>query len=157
MKRRSQFMAFLLLVVFISISLQGKDPVVQSLWTDTPIKLDAVADDWASVSMNKNKSTKVNYAFKNDGNFLYVYFTFTDMKYVSSLRQTGMSVWINVDGRKKRKFGLKLSKITLTADAWIAQLEKAQGDSWHDNVAPAFQCQQAGFPEADIHHTAPPL
>jgi len=96
-------------------------------WIDTPVKIDGSEQDWAEENLIHFKKFDVDYAFKNDGNYLFSVFIFRDPEYLSSIRQTGMTLWLNPEGKKKKYYGIRFQQLILTAEKYIQLLESQQG------------------------------
>jgi hypothetical protein len=104
---------------------KDKDKIFESAWTAAPVQIDGAATDWAPESLFLWKDFNINFGFKNDANFLYLVSIFNDPKYVSSLAQTGMYLWINAEGKDKKIHGLHLYQKAITAEQLIAEMEKS--------------------------------
>jgi hypothetical protein len=130
MKRIVLVKEILLLLMILTISLSGfsKEKEIKSLWAASSIKIDGFKDDWAKVAFANEKKTKIDYAFKNDAENLYVLFIFKDPKYLSSISATGMTFWFNSEGKKKKNYGIKFMQKRISADALISRLEKEKGE-----------------------------
>lgn len=111
---------------FLLVSLatvQAKDAQVVSRWVASPPKLDGLSDDWPSEMMNFEKSVSVDYAFRNDGQNLYILFVFKDPKFLSSIEATGLSIYANTLNKKNKDVGLRFLKKVVTPDELIATME----------------------------------
>ena len=65
--------------------------------------IDGKADEWAPEALETEKSVDVAYGFKNDDKNLYLFFKFNDAKkYMSSIEQTGFTLWVNPKARRRR-------------------------------------------------------
>lgn len=119
----------LLLLTILTISFSGfsKEKVVKSFWASSSVKIDGFKDDWAEVALANEKKVKVDYAFKNDAENLYVLYIFNDPKYLSSISMTGITLWFNPEGKKKKNYGLKFIQKQISADALISRTEKEMG------------------------------
>lgn len=113
-----------LAIVFVALA---KEKSVDSIWAVSPLKIDGLADDWESDPFHVEKKVKTEYAFRNDSDSLYVFFKFNDAKYLSSIEITGMVLWIDIEGKKNKDIGVKFTKKKISADEFIAVLEKQQG------------------------------
>jgi hypothetical protein len=116
-----------LLVITIVFVARAKEKSVDSIWAASSLKVDGLADDWQSDPFHVEKKVKVEYAFRNDSDSLYVFFKFNDAKYLSSIEITGMVLWIDIEGKKNKDIGVKFTKKKISADEFIAILEKKQG------------------------------
>jgi hypothetical protein len=103
----------------------SKDVVVQSVWAATPVNIDGSNTDWQGDALTLFKKTKVDYAFRNDSENLYVLFIFKDpRKFMTTINETGMTIWLNTEGVNKKNYGIKFQIKTVTADNYIALLER---------------------------------
>ena len=117
---------FILTLTFL-FPLMAKDVVVQSQWTSQPVNIDGNSQDWAPEILNKWNKFKVDYGFINDGNNLYGIIILNDRNYWSTISQTGLTVWINLEGKKKKKIGVHYRLRQVSAKEMVAILEKKEG------------------------------
>jgi len=127
MANKNHFPWLVLVLGIFSVMAAAKTAQVQSRWQKTPLKIDGDISDWLAPSFNAEKSVQVDYAFGNDAENLYLIFVFKDQKYLSSLAQTGFTIWFNDQGKKKKTLGVRFQKKTLSAAELIAVLEKKNG------------------------------
>jgi hypothetical protein len=130
MVRKTTFVKeILLLILVLTISFLGfsKEKELKSHWVSSPVRIDGSTNDWAENDLAGWKKGKVDYAFKNDAENLYVLFMFRDPKYLSSISATGLTVWFNSEGKKKKYYGIKFMQKRISADALISRLEKEKG------------------------------
>lgn len=104
-----------------------KDETVQSAWAASPVTVDASNADWQAETMNLMKKFGIDYAFKNDGKYLYVLFNFKDRKFMSTVQVTGLTLWFNTEGSDKKTYGINFKERRVNADELIAILERQQG------------------------------
>ncbi len=105
----------------------AKTAQVQSRWQEGQLKIDGDVLDWGTSSFSCEKAVKVDYAFANDMAYLYLLFIFNDLKYVSSIAQTGMTIWFNTDGKKKKTLGVRFRRKRIPAATVVAIMEKKSG------------------------------
>jgi hypothetical protein len=117
-------LAVAFLTLALAVPFLAKDKIVESRWTATPIQVDGSNAEWVGDPLELEKGVAVNYAFKNDAEYLYIYMLFNDPKFLSSIDQTGMTVWINAEDKDKRVYGLRFYRKPVTPDQLIEQLEK---------------------------------
>ncbi len=130
MRRKTTFVKeILLLLLVLTISFLGFSKVkeLKSHWVSSPVRIDGSTNDWAENDLAGWKKGKVDYAFKNDAENLYILFIFRDPKYLSSISATGLTVWFNSEGKKKKYYGIKFMQKRISADALISRLEKEKG------------------------------
>jgi hypothetical protein len=105
----------------------AKEKLVNSLWCAIPLKLDGVAAEWKGVQTTPEDKVQVDYAFMNDADYLYILFVFKDPEYLSSISQTGMTIYTSVEDKKKKDFGINFIQKRISAQEYLAMLEKQQG------------------------------
>jgi len=124
-------LAEILLSVFIilifSLTAFSKREITKSTWLSSRLNIDGLSDDWGEVTLSFEKKVSVDYAFKNDAENLFVLFIFKDPKYLTSINATGMTVWFNTEGRKKKNYGITFIKKKVSADFYISYLEQQRG------------------------------
>lgn len=129
MKKQVFFKTFLLFFLILALSLTGfsKSEKIASNWVVFPLTIDGSYDEWGDDALNFEKKVGVNYTFRNDAENLFILFIFKDPKYLSSISATGMTLWFNTEGKKKKKYGITFTKKQVSADAFISILEKQKG------------------------------
>lgn len=118
---------FSLLVLAVCLAGFSKEKTIASIWRGSPLSIDGKDDDWEGGTLSFEKKFEVDYAFKNDAENLYVLFVFKDPLFLSTIKDTGITLWINTEGKKKKKYGVTFKMIQLSADALISILEKQKG------------------------------
>jgi len=127
MKRGNRAFGCVLAVAVLPLLLQAKVPQAECRWQKSPLAIDGEIGDWTAPFFLTEKSVQVDYAFASDANNLYVLFIFKDPKYLSSIAQTGLTVWFNGEGKKKGELGVRFEKKLLAAADMIAVMEKKSG------------------------------
>lgn len=112
------------LTVFLLWGWALSKDVVKSSWTAVPPAIDGVSSDWTGAAFLTEKGVKLDYAFMNDGDFLYVLLTFKDPKFLSNIEATGINIYFNTEGKKKTDRGIRFYKRKVTGDEVIAIMEK---------------------------------
>lgn len=130
MSKISFFKIFLSFFFVLIFSLQGfsKEEIISSHWAASPLTIDGSDDDWESEALNFEKKVDVDFAFRNDAENLYILFIFKEPKYLSSIDETGMTLWFDTEGKKKKNYGLTFIKKQVPADVFISLLEQQKGD-----------------------------
>ena len=116
------FMILSLLSVVIA-----KEKQFTSNWTTVPLKIDGMSADWGDDTLNHEKKVKVDFAFRNNSDYFYILFVFTDQKFLTSINQTGMTLYFNSEGKKKKDYGIRFYQKRISPDGYIAMLEKQSG------------------------------
>lgn len=128
MKKILKTACLFFMIASISATSFAKEDLYQSKWLKEKIIMDGSDDDWSKEMMQTYKDFGVDYAFKNNGNYLLAIFVFRDKEYLTSVKQSGIMVWLNAEGKKKKHYGIRFRNIRLTADQYIELLEKQKGE-----------------------------
>lgn len=115
-----------LAVVILLPAVWAKDEAA-SQWINTPIQVDGLEQEWAADDLINQKKLSVDYGFKNDGSYLYSVFIFNDLEYLSTIGQTGMTLWLNPEGKKKKNYGIRFQQLAVPAEKYIQLLENQGG------------------------------
>lgn len=126
-KQLKNVLAILCFILTVVFQVSAKEKIVESLWATSPLEIDGFVSEWSGDSLSFEKKAKVDYAFRNDADFLYVFFRFNDVKYLSTIETTGITLWIDTQEKKKKNLGLNFTKKRFSTEDYIAYLEKHQG------------------------------
>jgi hypothetical protein len=107
-----------------SLSAISKEETAMSGWAAAAPAIDGQADDWAGVPRGLDKSTRVEYAFRNDAENLYGLCVFKDPKFLSTIKATGLIVYFDTSGKREKERGIRFIQKTVGADELLATLEK---------------------------------
>jgi len=118
----------LIAVLVAAVPYFAKDKIIESKWAAMPLQIDGQTAEWAQDVLETSKSEQVSYAFKNDANYLYVLFIFNESKTLSSISATGMTFWINTEGKEKKNYGMRFYPKTITGEMLVKDMEK-QGET----------------------------
>ncbi len=132
-------------LVFLAIGLLwgwalAKD-VVKSSWAAAPPAIDGISGDWTGAAFLTEKGVKVDYAFMNDDNNLYVVLAFKDPKFLSSIENTGINVYFNTEGKKNTDQGIRFYRKKVTGDEVIVIMER-RGEILTDQDRASLQGQK---------------
>ena len=128
----------------------AKEITVDSMWTESPVNIDASNQDWTEAVLHSEKKYKVDCSFKNDMDNLYVLFVFKDPNFLSTVQATGMTLWFNTIDRKKKEYGINFGIRKVTADVLIAVLEKQKGPLPEEEKAKIKSTPQYFMYRADV-------
>ena len=133
MKHKKIMYSFFLCFVVLALCIPGisAEKIVQSQWTATAPTIDGSNSDWEGGTLTLYKKAKVDYAFRNDADNLYVIFIFNEpsREYLSTIQQSGITLWLNTDGKKKKNYGIRFGIKTVSADNYIQIVEEMMGES----------------------------
>jgi len=115
------------MIFILSLTGFSKTKTVTSSWLSSPLNIDGLSGDWGDAALSFEKKASVDYAFKNDAENLFVLFIFKDPKYLSSIKETGMTLWFNTEGKKKKNYGLTFLRKKISANNYISYLEQQRG------------------------------
>lgn len=127
--RRSIFQIFILAFVVTAFAATGyaADKKYEAKWTAAPITLDASDAEWQDAPYNEEGRFELNYAFKNDSKYLYVLVKFNTPQFLSTIQYGGMTMFLDGQGNKKKDYNIRFLRKQVTADEFIAILEKQKG------------------------------
>jgi len=122
-------------LVFIAILITGaavraaavaaaKDDPVQSVWTAAVPTIDGQDADWTNPVFVEIDDGSVGYSFANDGRNLYILMMIRNPDYKSTIDHSGVTLYFNAEGKKKKNYGILFKKIVIKPDEYIALLEK---------------------------------
>lgn len=119
----------IIFIMILTLSFPGssKEKTIVSNWTAASLNIDGSYDEWGDDVLNSEKKVSVDYAFRNDGETLFILFIFKDPKYLSTINATGMTIWFNTEGKKKKKYGINFIKTRVSPDVFISVLEQQKG------------------------------
>ncbi len=100
------------------------DKAVTGAWAAAPVAIDGSDADWQGVPLVTDEKSGAEFAVRNDGRNLYLLFVFRTRKALTTLEQTGMRVYFNAAGQRKKDLGIHFQRQMLTAEELIADLEK---------------------------------
>jgi hypothetical protein len=134
MKKKRIVSSWLFAFMVLALVAAGfaKDEPVTSQWIATPPSIDGMNTEWGNVSLSTYKKAKIDYAFMNDAENLFMLFIFKDPKFLSSISWTGMTIWLSPQGKKDKDLGIRFVKKEITADDYIAILEEQTGKAVSD-------------------------
>ena len=101
-KRIFTHISLVIFMVVIATIGFPKEKLVESKWAAQLPMIDGLDDDWSGDVMTSEKKVKVDYAVRNDAQNMYVLFIFKDLKYMSTINATGITLYYNTEGKKKK-------------------------------------------------------
>ncbi|MFQ6069464.1 MAG: hypothetical protein ACE5LC_02945 [Candidatus Aminicenantales bacterium] len=64
---------------------------------------------------------------------------------MSTILQTGITLWFNTEGKKKKEYGINFLKKKVTPEVYIAYLEKTRGLLSEGNESSEDEKSSSGF------------
>jgi hypothetical protein len=126
------FLLFFLIAITTALGF-SEEPLIKSSWRSLPLNIDGSPGDWTDVSLSSADKIALDYAFMNDAENLFVIVEFTDRKDMSSINYTGLTMWFNTEGKKKKHYGITFKRKQVTADFYLNYLaEQGQQVSAED-------------------------
>ena len=115
---------FLAVAVLAAPSGAADKKIIESRWAATPVQVDAKTADWAPETLELQKDYDLKYSFQNDADFLFLLFEFNSNKFMSSIDFSGLTLWVNPEGKEKKTYGLHFYRKSVNADQLIQVLER---------------------------------
>jgi len=113
------------LVAAAALSLLAARPLLPQ----TPaVKIDGLTDDWSPLALSRDARSGAEYAFRNDGRYLYVVFIVKDPKSRESIDSTGLVLLAGKARAKKIERGVLFLKRPFPAETYI-RWQESQGAS----------------------------
>lgn len=159
------FLHIFLAVLVLTLFTPGfsAENIVQSKWTTQPPAIDGLDTDWAGDERIPEKKVAVDYAFRNDAQNMYVLFVFNNPKYLSNINVTGITLFYNTEGKKKKDHAYNFILKKVTGEELIAYL-KQRGEVLTEqqmksvdpqNTYNVFMTERTGKKDEEITVTAP--
>lgn len=128
MKLRS---LFLLLIAFIGLGVQAANN--QSMYK-SDVVVDGLNTEWKMPLTKSNKNTGITYEIANDERNIYMIVRVTDTTSIRQIRQNGLEVWINKDGKKTNTTGIIYPMAPdKPKDKRLVSILNADGFTWNIN------------------------
>jgi len=121
---RGFLLGLALLSFILIINLSGQKKVIEAIWAPEPVNIDGNNNDWTEVALNTEKNLAIDYAFRHDGRNLYILFIFNDPKFLSTINNTGLTIYFSPATKKSKDFGLRFTRKNVTGEELIALMEK---------------------------------
>ncbi len=102
----------------------AKEKLVQSTWAAEPAKIDALEEEWSGVALISEEGVGADLAFRNDGDNLYILFIIKNKDFLSTLEATGMTIYYDNLGKKKKDYGLRFFRRQITPDEFMQIIER---------------------------------
>ncbi|MBN1274468.1 MAG: hypothetical protein JXB26_19580 [Candidatus Aminicenantes bacterium] len=124
MKAKKRFVCYLLFGLWLCVFIWAENVSLESQWIVSAIKIDADSSDWMQSLSPAWKKGKVDCSFANDDKNLYFLLVFNDLKYLSSISQTGLKVWLQGGEKNAKDTGFFFIPKIISAEGMINRFEK---------------------------------
>jgi hypothetical protein len=125
----------------------GEDGSVQSGWAASAPKIDGKADEWAGTPLAVWKKGDVQYGFRNDADKLYILLVFRNPKFLSTIAQTGVTLYFGAAGKKDKAYGIHFVRRQVPTAEAIAFIERdrilSEADKTQLLAKPAYNIYDA--------------
>ena len=162
-KRYYSLISFAILLSALTLTGFSGENVVQSKWTAQPPTIDGLDDEWTGDEITSENKMQVDFAVRNDAQNMYVLFIFKDPKYLSSIDATGITLYYNTEGKKKKDHAFHFARKKITGEELLAYLKK-RGEVLSEqqmqaieptNTYSVFMTERVGKKDEEISITAP--
>jgi len=122
-----KILLLLFLIALFPFNSYAEEELIKSQWLSSAVNIDGSLGDWEGIEPYLDEKVKSECALRNNNDTLFILFVLKDPKYFSTIKTTGLTIWFNTDGSKKKNYGVNfLSKMVSAAD-YIASLEQQRG------------------------------
>lgn len=97
------------LILFSTEGCSNKMLETKSVWAENNIDIDGSITDWQEIPVISTDDNILNFKLCNDNDYLYTVFYSRDMSLGGQIKMTGVKLWIDSTGGKKKKTGLFFS------------------------------------------------
>jgi hypothetical protein len=84
-----------------------KTQEVQTHWSAGPVKVDGEITEWNDIPTNYFEESGVGLGLCNDTEKLYILFRFNNAQWAQAIRMSGLTLWLDNSGKKKKDFGIR--------------------------------------------------
>ena len=100
----------LFIVALLCSMLAGcKTKIMTSIYTDQHIKIDGDITEWDNIPVYQIEYPPIYMSLCNDEENLYVMLSFKNRQMVQWFQMTGVTLWLDNSGKKKKEFGVRLT------------------------------------------------
>jgi hypothetical protein len=94
------------LAAFPALGVCGTADVI-ACWTEAQMSIDGQAVDWDGIPTTYLDDEGAVVGMCSDSGQVYVLFRIRDARSALHIRRSGLTVWLNADGKKKKEFGVR--------------------------------------------------
>jgi hypothetical protein len=101
-----------------------KTQEVQTNWSAEPVNVDVEMTEWTGGSTVYFEDIGVQLGLRDDNQDLYLLFRFSNQTWVRAIRRSGVTVWLDTSGKKKKNF-----RIRYAGGPPLSELQKMEAPS----------------------------
>lgn len=122
-----KILLLLFVIAVFCFNSYAEEELIKSQWLSSEVNIDGSMEDWEGIEPYQDIKVKTECALRNNNDTLFILFVLKDRKFFSTIQTTGLTIWFNTEGSKKKNYGVKfLSKMISAAD-YLADLEQQKG------------------------------
>lgn len=106
-----------------------KTQEVPNHWSTLPIQVDGKMTEWTGIPTTYFKDQGAVLGLCNDSENLYIHFRFTNPTWAQAIRMTGLTLWIDANGKKDKDMGIRFH-----GGPSLTELMAARGGGRLDNL-----------------------
>ena len=125
-KSRTIFCILVAIFLFSGFG-NAKSKIYLNQLQTAPISVKGALSEWQGAAVDQMEKWGIDYRFANNNQYLYGLLILKNRKFISSMRQTGLTVWINLGKKKKKQFGINFLKGQVDAVTFIKLMENTRG------------------------------
>ncbi|MDH4156419.1 MAG: hypothetical protein OEW00_03985 [candidate division Zixibacteria bacterium] len=96
------------LIVAVVVLVGGcKSQELTSHWPTEPVAIDGSPDDWSDLPTTYFETQGVVLGLSNDSTNLRILFRFRDIMWAQAIHRTGLTLWLDVEGKKNKIRGIR--------------------------------------------------
>jgi len=141
---------FLLALIILILSMSCKSSEVETHWSTSPVKVDGAMTEWANVPTVYFEDSGVQMGLCNDSQNLYVLFRFSNPSWAEAIRMSGVTLWLDNSGRKKKDFGIRYAGGPPVSEIQKGRMNNNRGGFW-DSLTPEQQQRFTDMQTAQAH------
>jgi hypothetical protein len=101
-------LALLFLCTRFAPTAQCKDATVAAQWTQQIVTFSGQRSDWPNGSIGSLEGKEASLGLSNDSQNVYVMLFFRNEQWARMIKSTGLTLWLDPQGKKKKQFMVKL-------------------------------------------------
>lgn len=151
--KKSLYIKILLILFMTSVfsfNSYAAEELIKSHWLSSPVNIDGSQEDWGGIELFLDKKVETECALKNNDTTLFILYVLKDPKFLSSIQSSGLTIWFNTEGEKKKDYGVKFLKNMVSAADYIASLEQQKGPLSEEDKKKILENPSYVFHQVDL-------